>query len=351
MHHARPGIRSSLLLGSFLMAASPASAMPTGMTSTEVGGVEGEAETKGETVLEPSAMVSVVSELSGDGAAVDLSQLEAALAFERGWLGAEGVLSVSADGVALGFMAAELRIVGPHHAMRDADVALTLFGGKIDAPIGFDADQYQDLQRPMISAPLLLEATHDEWNDWGAGVRLGVDDLEVTVFGARAYAPAAAEATEVGTDLATEAEAATAGAWTPGPAFGARGRYALTNWAAVATSGAAIFDTELTLRAGLAEADVEVELAQVKLRAEGLVQLTMDAGPVFGAYVTAQRTFGWFEAAARAELVVRGAEVEPRLGVTAGAAVWPEHLLVRAEYDTDLSRLEDRVQLQVVAAL
>jgi hypothetical protein len=179
---------------------------------------------------------------------------------------------------------------------------------------------------------LLLEATHAGWNEWGAGLRLGVGDLEVTAFGARGYAP---EST----------------AWSAGPAFGARARYAVGEAITVGASGAALFDADVVLQLGLAEVDAEAELGGVRLRAEGLVQVGGEGGAVLGGYLTAHRAFGWVEVAARAEVVAQAGEVTPRLGATAGVVVWPEHLLVRAEYDTDLSRLEDRVQLQVVAAL
>ena len=314
-----------------------ATAAPTGEAMTDVElGVEGEAEVVTPAGVTPRAVVSVVSDLSGSGADVALSQLELGLAFERSWFGAEGVLAVGDRAPELGLLVGSIRLAGPRDALLPASFELSLFGGQLDAPVGIDGDEYGDLERPMISAPLLLEATHGGWNDWGAGVRVAVGELEVSVFGARGYAAAA--------DVSAEA-------WTPGPAFGARAVYQVLERLTVGASGVAVFDQDLTARTGLLELDAQLEVAGFAVKAEGLAQLSGDAGPIYGAYLTAHRAWWIFEAAARAELVVGAGEAEPRLGVTAGVQVWPEHVLVRAEYDTDLSRLEDRVQLQVVAAL
>jgi hypothetical protein len=47
---------------------------------------------------------------------------------------------------------------------------VTVGGGQFDVPFGIDYHVYPSIDRKLVSSPLIVENTHDSWNDYGAYV-------------------------------------------------------------------------------------------------------------------------------------------------------------------------------------
>ncbi len=64
----------------------------------------------------------------------------------------------------------------------DESLAASLRVGKFDAPFGIDWRSYASVSRKAVTAPLLLEATHEGWNDMGINAHLEKSRLTLDAF-------------------------------------------------------------------------------------------------------------------------------------------------------------------------
>lgn len=349
--HPHAHLAEVCLAGSMLAFGAIADAAPEGRASTlraeaEVGPTPASISTEAPWTerFEGSAggVVSVVTQVRGDGAELSLGQAEAALGFEVGVLSVEGVLAWDEDTMALGALVGTVRLAGAEAAIVPAGFALELSGGQIDVPIGLAYEQYAASDRPMVSEPLVVEGTHAAWNAYGAQLALTKGALEARVFGAQSFDsaldPAAAELDPNGA---------------PGPAFGARTRVRLGHFS-VGGSGAVLFDNAVHMTAGLAEVDATFAYADFEARAEAIALVRGGAETrqlVTGGYLMLTQGVGPFGFAVRADLVNGEQALERRFALCAGWHVWEDYLQLRTEVSSDFGSEEEAVLLQAVAAL
>lgn len=345
--HTMAHIAEVCIAGTFFGAA-PAAAAPVGgpplmQARTEApapAAVQAEAPWIDKVQPSAGALVAVVTQLTSDGTELSLGQAEASLGLAFGAFAVEGVLAWDEDKVALGALVGAVELVGNKDALWHGAYSLQISGGQMDVPIGLDFEEYAASDRPMVSEPLVLGHTHGAWNAYGAQVALSVGDLGAGVFGAQGFELEALDGAEPGT---------------PGPAFGGWARMQLGLGFSMGASGAALFDRDVALSAGVAELDVSYEYEGFKARAEAIAMLTGAEGArqlATGGYLMAVQTLGRFELAARADLVDSGEALERRFAVSAGVQVIEEHLLVRTEVSSDFGpEKAEALLLQAVAAL
>jgi len=64
---------------------------------------------------------------------------------------------------------------------------LTIGGGQFDVPFGIDWHVYPSIDRKLVSTPLIVENTHDGWNDYGGYASIEASWGSATVFGANGF--------------------------------------------------------------------------------------------------------------------------------------------------------------------
>lgn len=96
-------------------------------------------------------------------------------------------VSVSFDGEAFGVGAFTIdgRIAGQdegHLFHSDKIITSGLLFGQFDVPFGIDYLEYPSIERPLVTGPLVIEQTHDEWNDLGGQFYLDAGSINGVFF-------------------------------------------------------------------------------------------------------------------------------------------------------------------------
>jgi hypothetical protein len=64
----------------------------------------------------------------------------------------------------------------------DGYPSVTASAGQFDVPVGHDWQHYASPDRPLVSAPLVVDYAHGQWNDLGAQLHLAWTNFRLSVF-------------------------------------------------------------------------------------------------------------------------------------------------------------------------
>ena len=59
--------------------------------------------------------------------------------------------------------------------------------GQLDVPFGIDWQVYPSIDRKLVSVPLVVENTHEEWNDYGVQIYMDIGQFDAVVFGLNGF--------------------------------------------------------------------------------------------------------------------------------------------------------------------
>jgi hypothetical protein len=215
--------------------------------------------------------------------------------------------------------------------------------GRFDVPFGIDWQVYPSLDRPLVTAPLVVQRTHGGWNSDG-----------VMVYGARGLFNATAHATS-GFPHARYRATPRPATWTPRAVYGGRlGVVPVTGWAA-GVSGAWMDIVEADHAMSLTGVDLEILTGAFGLRGEAIRHRATDGartGTTDGVYLEGRYGPGRPYGIARWDAVWDAdGTVEKVLALGLGYRA-QETVVLRAEYGLDLTgRGEDRLLLQLAAGI
>ena len=136
----------------------------------------------GQTPMEISAFGDLVlpfgsSETNGDQFQVNQAELD--LTAEVG-PGATADMALPYDPESGGFGLAVLAVDFAIHQQDGWDISVK--AGQFDIPFGIDWRSYASVDRRMVTVPLMVDATHEGWNDLGATLHLERGPLALDAF-------------------------------------------------------------------------------------------------------------------------------------------------------------------------
>ena len=85
-------------------------------------------------------------------------------------LGVDMAIAYDGEGFSLGAFTTDFRLLGQddsHFYHSDALESMGIVAGQFDVPFGIDWRVYPSVDRLLISTPLVVEGTHEAWNDYG----------------------------------------------------------------------------------------------------------------------------------------------------------------------------------------
>ena len=216
-----------------------------------------------------------------------------------------------------------------------------MVAGRFDVPFGIDWKVYPSIDRPLITPPLVVMATHGGWNSDGVGF-FG----SAGIFNVNAHATSGFPHTRYVSSPQPEN-------WTARAIYGGRLGLVPLDGLALGASGAWVDVVEEDHSMHMYGVDLQGELGGFSLRGEGIWhygQAGDREGTTDGAYVEGQYEFARFYGIARWDVVWPVDEnTERRLALGMG---YPVHQLVilRGEYDVDLTGDgDDRLVFQMAA--
>ena len=247
----------------------------------------------------------------------------------------------------LGAAVLDFRLAGADESHRHHSNWLTTSGiavGLFDVPIGLDWMVYPSIDRKLVSTPLVVTGTHDQWNDLGLSVYAAGERFNAVLFLTNGFGREGLD--EFDDDVAVAVRRGGGGRLGVQPFAG------VEIGASVAVLGGVDPDQSMTLFG----ADFQLSRGQWDVKAEYIshrINYTLDLAPVNdGYYVQAMRAFGEWYGVARYDSFnpeENGLVKSERLCVGAGVAVFATAEL-RGEYQVARSdNLDDTWVLQLAA--
>lgn len=137
--------------------------------------------------------------------------------------------------------------------------SFTVGGGKYDVPFGIDWHVYPSIDRKLVSVPLVVENTHNCWNDYGGYASVEARWYNATVFGANGFCYEGTD--HAGEVLCTENE------------FALGGRLGITPHEAIEIGGsyASVLGQEESMNMELVGADLQFHLGGLSVKGEYIV--------------------------------------------------------------------------------
>jgi hypothetical protein len=137
--------------------------------------------------------------------------------------------------------------------------SFTVGGGKYDVPFGIDWHVYPSIDRKLVSVPLVVENTHNCWNDYGGYASVEARWCNATVFGANGFCYE--ETDHAGEVLRTENE------------FALGGRLGITPHEIIEIGGsyASVLGQEESLNMELVGVDLQFHLGNLSVKGEYIV--------------------------------------------------------------------------------
>ncbi|MEZ5063421.1 MAG: hypothetical protein R3B81_01750 [bacterium] len=279
----------------------------------------------------------------GDGLVVGQAEVDLEKALAASVVVNEAIAyDADSESFGLGVLSVDFRLYGDSEEHLRASETLTRSGvivGLFDVPFGLDWQSYAAPDRPLVSAPLVVDGTHGGWNDVGAQVYAETARWSGVAFATHGFDPDHDDATIEDIRYAVGGRA------------GARPRAFLS----VGVSGAWLVAPGHELETTLAGADVEVAHRGLSVRSEFIRQ---ENGRAVGTRTTLDgyyvrllgRAGDAFGVVRYGALIPEGDARTERISLGAG---WKAHEDVefRTEHQLYRSNGDNRTIFQMVVAI
>jgi hypothetical protein len=224
------------------------------------------------------------------------------------------------------------------------DFAASALVGQFDVPFGIDYQVYASVDRRLVSGPMILDCTHEGWNDLGVNFNLAMGEAGLDLF--------LINGDRCGRGVVDPTKLVDRSDIKRGS--GGRLHYNFTEGLQLGASGAMFHDQEDEVPMTLLGADFQAALGAFSFKGE-LVAHKVDRGTSaemnnYGFYVQGMHDWEKWYAVARYEQwkpEMDGLDSPERLCLGAGLIV-REGLELRVEHDWALQDMDDVTWLQLV---
>lgn len=215
--------------------------------------------------------------------------------------------------------------------------------GQFDVPFGIDWHVYPSIDRHLVSGPLVVEQTHDFWNDLGAQAYIEQKWLNAVVYGTNGFGYETIDTAGMPVEVAMK--------------MAVGGRVGLTPHEAVEIGGsyAGFFDQDNSLDMSLMGIDLQLTYTGFSLKAEYIIHDIGQAGDTTisnsGFYGCGEYSFGNFFVTARYGIFSPDEEDTDDLTRLSAGAGWivREGCELRFEYQNNTGEDNDAAFFQVAA--
>ena len=130
--------------------------------------------------------------------------------------------------------------------------------GQFDVPFGIDWHVYPSIDRKLVSAPIIIENTHDGWNDYGLQFYAENNRFNAIAYGANGFSYETGETDAFGEPVMAEISVASGG----------RLGISLNQYMEIGGSYAGFFNNSSKIDMSLAGADVQFNYENLSLKGE-----------------------------------------------------------------------------------
>jgi hypothetical protein len=134
--------------------------------------------------------------------------------------------------------------------------------GQFDVPFGIDWQVYPSIDRKLVSAPLIVESTHNLWNDYGVQAYLETSQFNVVVFGTNGFGYQWVDEFSVPTEISVNM------------AVGGRVGFAPHEWVEIGGSYASFFNEDDENDMDMVGADLQFNYEDLSIKGEYIMQRT-----------------------------------------------------------------------------
>jgi hypothetical protein len=134
--------------------------------------------------------------------------------------------------------------------------------GKFDVPFGIDWQVYPSIDRKLVSAPLIVESTHNAWNDYGVQAYLESSQFNMVVFGTNGFGYQWVDEFSVPTEISVKM------------AVGGRVGFAPHEWVEIGGSYASFFNEDDENDMDMIGADLQFNYEDLSIKGEYIMNRT-----------------------------------------------------------------------------
>jgi len=193
-----------------------------------------------------------------------VGQMEVGLAKSLdGRASVEAAIAYNGESFELGTFVVDFPIFGDVETSSSPVAGITGLGisvGQFDIPFGIDWHVYPCVDRKLVAAPLVVDNTHDSWNDFGLQGYLEAERASLIVYGANGFGYERAD--DAGTLVYAETN------WTVG------GRVGVTPWEPIEVGGscASFINADNAVDMALVGGDVQISMGKLSAKGEFISQ-------------------------------------------------------------------------------
>ena len=257
----------------------------------------------------------------------------------------EAAIAFSGDSFGLGSFLVDFPFFGGDGALFPSSDGVARSGcvvGQFDVPFGIDWHVYPSIDRRLVSVPLVVENTHDSWNDYGIQGYLESQRLNLVLYGANGFDYQGTDGSYAPVDVPME--------WALGGRLGVKP----VTWMELGGSYAGFLDADQALDMAMVGIDLRVHYQGLAAKGEFIAHRTGRAGQDeathAGFYCQGLYDRGrWFAVGRYGKFSPEGGEAEDlsRLSVGAGWVI-SEGCESRVEYQVNEGTENDVALLQLV---
>lgn len=134
--------------------------------------------------------------------------------------------------------------------------------GQFDVPFGIDWQVYPSIDRKLVSAPLIVESTHNAWNDYGVQAYLQASQFNAVIFGTNGFGYQWVDAFSMPIEIGTKM------------ALGGRLGFCPHEWVEIGGSYASFFNEDDENDMDMVGADLQFNYEDLSIKGEYIMHRT-----------------------------------------------------------------------------